>query len=57
MSRPRNPISTLRSILYGLARLLGDFNAILKGPGAVGKRLMRRGAGKLTGRTLGKIFR
>jgi hypothetical protein len=53
----RNPISYLRSILYALARLLGDFSAISKGPTATMKRLARRGAGKLTGRLLGKLFR
>ena len=57
MSRRRNPISSFRSLLYALARLIGDFTAISKGPTATMKRIARRGAGKATGRMLGKIFR
>ncbi len=43
-----------RSALYLLARFLGDVNAVNKGK--VGRRIARRGAGKLTGRGLGKLF-
>ena len=45
----------LRSTLYLLARLMGDANAVKKGK--VGKRVARRAAGKVTGRSLGKLFR
>ena len=45
----------LRDSLYKAARLLGDANAIKKGK--VGKRIARRGAGKITGRGLGKLFK
>lgn len=38
----------LRSALYAIARLLGDVNAIQKGK--VGRRIVRRAAGKVTGR-------
>jgi hypothetical protein len=48
-------ISKTRGFLYTLAKLLGDVNAVKKG--TVGKRVMRRQAGKLTGRGLGKLFR
>ncbi len=48
-------ISKTRGFLYGLARLLGDVNAVKKG--RVGKRLMRRAAGKATGRTLRKLLK
>ena len=48
-------ISKVRSLLYLSARLLGDYNAVKRG--TVGKRLLRRGAGKITGRALGKLFR
>lgn len=41
---------TLRSALYGLARLMGDINAIHKG--TVDRRIKRRIAGKVVGRTL-----
>lgn len=50
-------ISSIRSILYGVARLLGDVNAVYKGPRAVAKRIGRRIAGKATGRFLGKLFK
>jgi len=45
----------LRSALYTLARLMGDANAVKKGK--VGRRVARRGAGKVTGRGLGKLFK
>ena len=45
----------LRSALYTIARLMGDANALKKGK--VGKRVVRRGAGKITGRGLGKLFK
>ena len=45
----------LRSALYTIARLMGDVNAVKKGK--VGKRVARRGAGKVTGRGLGKLFK
>ena len=38
----------LRSLLYLLARLMGDFSAIKKG--RVGKRIVRRVVGKGLGR-------
>ena len=53
----RNPVSQFRSFLYSLARLLGDITAISHGPRAIVKRIARRGAGKATGRMLGKLFR
>lgn len=48
-------ITKTRGLLYLLARLLGDVNAVKKG--TVGKRLVRRAAGKATGRGLGRLFR
>ncbi len=45
----------LRGLLYTIARLMGDVNAVKKGK--VGKRVGRRAAGKLTGRGLGKLFK
>ena len=47
----------IRSWLYTAARLMGDANAVSKGPKAVQKRIVRRVAGKLTGRLLGRLFR
>jgi hypothetical protein len=48
-------INTYRAFLYGLARLLGDVNAVQKG--RLGRRTARRAAGRLTGRGLGRLFR
>lgn len=57
MARRRSGISALRSGLYGLARLLGDIQAVSRGPKATAKRAARRMAGKAVGRMLGKLFR
>jgi hypothetical protein len=48
MRRPRS----LRSWLYLLARILGDINAIRRGPTA----MVKRGANKVIGRALGRLF-
>jgi hypothetical protein len=45
---------TLRSFLYGLARFLGDVNAVKRG--RVSRRIGRRVAGKATGRLFRSIF-
>ncbi len=45
----------MRNILYFIAKILGDFNAVQKGK--VGKRIVRRIAGKATGRGLGRLFK
>jgi len=44
----------MRSLLYFLARLLGDVNAARKG--RIGRRIGRRAAGKVTGRLFRKLF-
>jgi hypothetical protein len=45
----------LRSVLYKIARMLGDAQAI--GKGKIGRRVGRRAAGKVTGRLFGKLFK
>ncbi len=45
----------LRSSLYKVAKIMGDMNAVQKGK--VGKRVVRRAAGKATGRTLRKLIK
>lgn len=45
----------MRSLLYKLAKFLGDVNAAKKGK--VGRRAGRRAAGKLSGRILRKLFK
>jgi hypothetical protein len=46
---------SFRSFLYGLARLLGDVNAVSKGK--VAQRVGRRVAGKAVGKVFRKIFK
>ena len=51
-------INKTRGILYKIARLLGDFQAISSGnPQKIGKRIARRAAGKSTGRAMRKLFK
>jgi hypothetical protein len=45
----------MRSLLYLIAKLMGDYNAIKKGK--IGKRIVRRGAGKITGKAFWKVFK
>ena len=45
----------LRSKLYLVAKLMGDYNAVKKK--RIGRRVARRAAGKITGRAIGKLFR
>ena len=44
-----------RGLLYTLAKLMGDYNAVKKGN--VGKRAGRRVAGKATGKAMRKLFK
>ena len=48
-------INQFRKILYGIAKFLGDVNAIQKGK--IGKRIGRRIVGKMTGKLLRKLFK
>lgn len=48
-------INKVRKGLYKTARILGDVNAVKKGK--VGKRLVRRAAGKQTGKALRRLFK
>ena len=45
----------IRTLLYWLARLLGDVNAVRRG--RVGQRVVRRVAGKAAGRAMRKTLR
>lgn len=47
-------INQIRSVLYWLARFLGDVNAVQKGK--IGQRIARRVTGKLFGRLLSRFF-
>ena len=44
-----------RGLLYTLAKLMGDYNAVKKGK--VGQRVGRRAAGKATGKAMRKLFK
>ncbi|MGD6974937.1 hypothetical protein [Bacillus altitudinis] len=48
-------INKIRSLLYKTSKYLGDVNAIQKG--TIGKRIMRRAAGKASGKLMKKIFK
>lgn len=48
-------INKTRGLLYRLARILGDVNAVQKG--TVGRRASRRVVGRQTGRALRKLFK
>ncbi|WP_176720404.1 hypothetical protein [Desulfuribacillus stibiiarsenatis] len=48
-------INKVRKALYGIAKILGDINTVKRG--TVGKRIARRAAGKVTGRTLRKLMK
>ncbi len=45
---------SVRSILYLVARLMGDANAIAKG--RVGRRIARRITGRVAGKGMRKLF-
>ncbi|MGH7574803.1 MAG: hypothetical protein ACREM1_06715 [Longimicrobiales bacterium] len=45
----------MRSLLYTLARILGDIDAIRRG--TIARLIARRAAGRLTGGLLGRLFR
>jgi hypothetical protein len=57
MPRRRSSLAAFRSFLYGLARAIGDYQAVHRGPEAMAKRLMRRQAGRMTSRVLSRRFR
>lgn len=46
MARRRSSVASTRSVLYGLARLLGDIQAVSKAPQAMANNAARRATGK-----------
>jgi hypothetical protein len=58
MSHKGSSINRTRSVLYGLARFLGDFAAVKSGsPAKMARRVARRAVGRAVGRGMGKLFR
>ena len=51
----RDYAMNIRSVLYTLAALIGDYRAIKNG--RIGQRIARRLAGRVTGKMLGGLFR
>ena len=51
----RVDMAGFRGLLYSLAKLMGDYNAVKKGK--VGKRVGRQVAGKATGKAMKKLFK
>jgi hypothetical protein len=47
----------MRSWLYMLARLLGDINAVSRGPSAIAKRIVRKSALRGAGSFITRLFR
>jgi hypothetical protein len=47
-------IAKTRSLLYTAAKAAGDYQAVKNG--RIGQRLVRRAAGKLTARLLGRLL-
>jgi hypothetical protein len=48
-------LNQLRRLLYMLARMIGDLNAVRRGPKAVAKRIARKAAGRQFGRIINKL--
>jgi hypothetical protein len=48
-------LNGIRSFLYAICRLLGDAQAMRKGPNAIARRLVRKAAGRQMGKLLRKI--
>jgi hypothetical protein len=50
-------ISKIRSVLYKTASILGDVQAVRKGPAAMAKRAARKAAGRGFGSFMNKLFK
>jgi hypothetical protein len=47
----------MRSLLYSLARLLGDINAVKRGPRAMGKRVVRKTVYKAVFKSINRLLK
>lgn len=50
-------LSQVRRDLYLAQRGLGDYQAAMRGPGVLGKRILRRHVTRRVGRTYGRLWR
>jgi hypothetical protein len=51
-------INKTRSVLYGIAKILGDIAAIKSGsPTKIAKRVGRRVVGRAAGKAIGRLFK
>jgi len=50
-------VGKVRTALYKVARVLGDVQALRRGPRAMVRRVERRVVGRLVGRFLGRFLR
>jgi hypothetical protein len=50
-------INKLSKILYGAARVSRDVNAVTRGPGAIARRIVRKGAGRAVNGGLAAVLR
>jgi hypothetical protein len=55
LSRSAMSVNKTRGLLYRIARLLGDVNAVQKG--TAHKRIVRRAVGRQTGKGLRRLFK
>ena len=50
-------INKISRFLYQAARASRDINAVTRGPGAIARRIVRKGAGRATNGLLAQILR
>lgn len=49
-------INKISNVLYKAARLSRDVNAVTRGPGAIGRRIVRKGAGRAVNGPLQQVL-
>lgn len=49
-------INKISDMLYKAARLSRDVNAVTRGPGAIGRRIVRKGAGRAVNGPLQQVL-
>lgn len=49
-------LNKISGVLYKAARLSRDVNAVTRGPGAIGRRIVRKGAGRAVNGPLQQVL-